>query len=171
MRSWLCYFSAQKSQNVPQYRPREILALPLPLKTLMLWSQTPFQAHLPPCPLHILCFRQTRQLLGPRHSTGFPGFLRYLANSTAHPRGYLPVEAPLHALPPFSPQYKKYPFSLPFSPQIQKISFPSLGSQNIVFVHGTLSLELLLPYLITPENRDGVSIISVFLLLDTVLDK
>lgn len=158
MHSWLCYFSAQKSQNVPQYRPREILALPLPLKTLMLWSQTPFQAYLPPCPLHILCFRQTRQLLGPRHSTGFPGFLRYLANSMAHPRGYLPVEAPLHALPPFSPQ-------------IQKISFPSLGSQNIVFVRGTLSLELLLPYLITPENRDGVSIISVFLLLDTVLHK
>ena len=81
--------------------------------------------------LHILCFRQTRQLLGPRYSVGFLGFLPCQANSVqfwmAHPRGYLPIEAPLHALPPFSLH-------------IQNISFPAVGSQKTAFVHGTFML-------------------------------
>ena len=127
MHSWLCYFSAQKSQNVPQYRPREILALPLPLKTLMLWSQTPFQAHLPPCPLHILCFRQTRQLLGPRHSTGFPGFLPDLANYGSSQRTCTCWSSSSCSSSFLPRQYKKYPFSLPFSSQIQKNILSFLG--------------------------------------------
>lgn len=56
MRSHSCYFSPQKSQNVPQCQPHEIPTLTLPLKTLCCDPKPPSRSifHLAPCTFTVL---------------------------------------------------------------------------------------------------------------------
>lgn len=126
-----------------------------------------FQIRLPLRPLHILCFKQTGPLRGPRHSRGFPGILPSLANSLpfclAHLRGHQPGKAPPDTLLLFSPKVMNN-LSF-FGPPREFICICLLG----VILH-FLILEFPLPYLIAPESRDCL-IISGFLLPLAMLDK
>ena len=119
-----------------QYHPCEILDVPLPLKTLMLWSQAPFQVHLTH---YIFC-----ALCKPDNSWAF--LASYSAKQTLFSSGWLIPEdiyllKPLFMLFLLSPPiYKTYLF-LPWAPRrlhlsMEFLRYLTLGGNSGRFYFG-----------------------------------
>ena len=127
---------------MPQYHPCEILDVPLSLKTLMLWSQAPFQVHLTHC---IFC------ALGKPDNSWDPDILwAFLASCPARQTlfssgwlipGDIYLLKPLFMLFLLSPSiYKTYLF-LPWAPRrlhlsMELLCYLTLGGNSGRFYFG-----------------------------------